>query len=504
MSAVPQLTEQQIIAEDLGRFTHDPLGAALYGFPWGEGDLEGFTGPLKWQKELFSRVKNHLSNAATRHTVFRQAVSSGHGIGKSAAIAQLVWWAKSTHEDCKVIITANTKGQLDTKTQPELKKWFRQAINADWWEVLTTAIKSREQDHAQTWRSDLIPWSEDNPQAFAGAHNKGKRLVIIFDEASEIAPIIWETIQGALTDSGTEILFFAFGNPTLNHGPFYEACFGNDQGRWNPLIIDSREVEITNKVELDEWEKIYGEDSDFFRVRVRGLAPSAAEGQYIDKNTVLAAQQRDARSMPDDPLVVGVDFAWGGADNNVIRARRGFDAKSYKPIKVKGEFTRDPMIMVGKLSDILEEGYPTTKGGREPVDMMFLDSAGIAGPIAARLRELGFKNLMEVNFGAESPHPKYAYFRDYMWGMGKEWLRQGAIDNDPSLSGDLCGPMLVKDPKQRVKLESKELIKKRIGRSTDDGDAWALTFAHPVKAKPVVKKKTQYRYPGQGATGWMG
>jgi hypothetical protein len=291
-----------------------------------------------------------------------------------------------------------------------------------------------------------------------------------------------------LTDSNTEILFFAFGNPTLNNGDFYECCFGNDQGRWNPLVIDSREVEITNKQELKEWAEIYGEESDFFKVRVRGLPPSAAEGQFIDRQRVKEAQERIVHVLHDEPLVAGVDAAWGGADNNVIRFRRGRDARTIPPIKIKGEFTRDPQILVNKLSDLMREGVLNPSSGRrERIAMMFLDSAGIIGPVAARLRALGFQNVLEINFGADSPDPKYVYYRDMMWGKAKEWLLTGAIDRDPELSGDLCAPVTVPDKLQRVKLDSKELIRKRLGRSTDDGDAFALTFAMPVlppKAKP--------------------
>ena len=34
---------------------------------------------------------------------------------------------------------------------------------------------------------DAVTWSEHNTEAFAGLHNKGKRIVIIMDEASNIA-----------------------------------------------------------------------------------------------------------------------------------------------------------------------------------------------------------------------------------------------------------------------------------------------------------------------------
>jgi hypothetical protein len=139
-------------------------------------------------------VRDHLSNPATRFTPFKCAVSSGHGIGKSALVSWIIWWGLSTFEDCKIIVTANTKGQLDTKTQPEAAKWFRLALNTDWFDVNVASIKVAEPGHDRTWRCDFNPWSEENAQAFAGAHNQGKRIIIIMDEASEIASIISEEV----------------------------------------------------------------------------------------------------------------------------------------------------------------------------------------------------------------------------------------------------------------------------------------------------------------------
>jgi hypothetical protein len=90
----------------------------------------------------------------------------------------------STFEDTKVIIMAGTGDQLKTKTQPEVSKWFRLGANSELFEVNVTSIKVREEGHETTWRADFTTWSEENPQASAGAHNKGKRLVIVYDEAS--------------------------------------------------------------------------------------------------------------------------------------------------------------------------------------------------------------------------------------------------------------------------------------------------------------------------------
>lgn len=111
---------------------------------------------------------------------------------------------------------------------------------------------------------------------------------------------------------------------------------------------------------------------------------------------------------------------------------------------------------------------------------MFLDSAGISGAIAPRLRQLGYRNVIEINFGADSVCPKYKNQRALMWGKMKDFLLTGAIDANPRLECDLMGPGYELDSRVRIQLESKDEMKKRGLDSPDHADALALTFAQRV------------------------
>jgi hypothetical protein len=195
--------------------------------------------------------------------------------------------------------------------------------------------------------------------------------------------------------------------------------------------------------------------------------------------------------------VAGCDLAWGGADNNVIRFRRGRDAKSIPPIRIPGELTRDPAILTTRLAEILGKTY-----GGHKVAMLFLDSAGIAGAVGTRLRQIGHTNVTEVNFGADSPDRKCRFMRDFMWAKMKDWLLVGAIDKDKALERDLGSPGIRDDTQQRIWLESKKDMKKRDVASPDDADALALTFAQEVKAAKKVTDQMQMLPSTAG--GWMG
>lgn len=489
---------EEELRDDIASFSHDPLGFVLYAFPWGEGQLSKHPGPRKWQRKYLKRVGERLqSGAATAGEVIQEARASGHGIGKSALVSWLVLWAMSTHEDTRGIVTANTDTQLRTKTWPEVSKWYHLAINKHWFVLSATALYSADPNHARTWRIDILPWSEHNTEAFAGLHNEGKRIVLIFDEASAIPEKIWEVAEGALTDEGTEIIWACFGNPTRNTGRFRE-CFGRLSHRWGHENIDSRTVEGTNKTQFDKWVEDYGEDSDFVRVRVRGLFPRASDMQFIANDTVAAAMQREPFYALYDPVIIGVDIARGGDDNVVIQYRRGFDAKTLPRYVIPGSECRDSMKLISKLVDLINN--PVTDDLRP--DAVFVDETGVGGPLVDRLRQLNVRNVHGVSF-AESASlslgdassiqdgtgkSKMANKRAEIWWRMREWLREGgAIPDDAELERDLTGPEYGHNQRDQLLLEKKDDMKKRGLASPDSGDALALTFALPVGPRTEPK-----------------
>lgn len=467
-------TAEEALIDDIGAFALDPRGYAMYAYPWNEEGtpLHEVHGPREWQCDVLDDIGAHLQNPATRFDPLQIAVASGHGIGKSALISMIIDWGMSTCDDCKVIVTANTEKQLTTKTWPEVSKWTRMSINHHWWNVTATAISSVDPDHARSWRADAIPWSDSNTEAFAGLHNKTKRIILIFDEASNISDAVWEVAQGALTDEDTEIIWVAFGNPTRNSGRFRE-CFTRYKHRWVTRQIDSRTVEGTNKKELQKWVDDFGENSDMVRVRVRGMFPRASSLQLIPNDWVAEAMKREAVYTLSDALVCGIDIARGGDDNNVVRFRRGLDARTIKPIKIPGSETRNTTVFIAKVCTIVMEQKP---------DAVFVDSTGVGGPVADQLRRLmPGVTIIDINFAAAAPDSHYANYRSYIWWKMREAFQAGlAIEDEASLETELTAPEYDHNGADRLQLEKKKDLKKRIGVSPDDGDALALTFSMPV------------------------
>jgi len=303
--------------------------------------------------------------------------------------------------------------------------------------------------------------------------------------------VIHEVEEGGLTDG--EPFQFLFGNPTRNSGSFYEACFGRARDKYLVRVVDARDVRFTNKVLIDEWIAEYGADSDFVRVRVRGLPPSASDAQFIDATRVYAAQKRHVDPLHDEPLIAGVDVSGGGAAWTVCAFRRGQDARARPFLRLSGQETRDRQRLITMLAEVLRDEQPERK-----VHTMFVDSA-FGSPVVERLNTMGYKNVHEINFGGPSADLHQSNQRAYQWARMKDWLLRGAIPKDARLEADLTGPGYHLNNKDQLVIESKDSIQKRGLASPDDADALSLTFAQPVGVY------TRKRAPGftMGAS-WAG
>jgi len=458
----------------MASFTRDPLSWVIFSFPWGVAgtELEKFSGPEEWQKKLLIAVRDGLISATQ---AIQLSTASGNGVGKSALVAWLIIWGLSTHEDTRGVVTANTEAQLRTKTWAELAKWHRLFIARHWFVLTATAIYSVQPSHEKTWRIDQVPWSETNPEAFAGLHNKGNRIVLIMDEASAIPDIIWEVAEGALTDKDTEIIWAVFGNPTRNDGRF-SRCFSGDRHRWITQQIDSRTVSITNKTQINQWIQDYGEDSDFVRVRVRGVFPNVSDRQFIPSSYVEVARTRFLSPLQYNfaAKIISVEPSWTGGDEFVIGMRQG------NMFKVLAKYTRND-------DDFVMAGYVANFEDREFADAVFVDLGYGTGIVSAG-KQLK-RNWMLVPFGGASNDPGYLNKRAEMWGLMKSWLGDGgAIDPaDSILAAQICSPeYYVKSVgvhAGKTVLEAKEDMKKRGVESPNRADALALTFAFPVAPK---------------------
>lgn len=469
------MEDNTLLIQWLAACKNDPYAFVMGAFRWGEeGDLKAFVGPEEWQKDILEAIKIGL---LTPNEAIQLATASGHGIGKSALVSWIILWGFTTYPDTIGVVTANTETQLKTKTWAELGRWYNRFIGKELFYLTATALLSVDKSRERTWRLDQVPWSEKNTEAFAGLHNKGKRLLLIMDEGSAIPDLIYEVSEGALTDANTEILWLVFGNPTRNIGRFKDCFDPLRHGKyWKSRQIDSRSVSLTNKSQIAKWIEAYGEDSDFVRVRVKGQFPRMGEMEFISAADIDAAMSREAEPQATDPLALGVDVARYGANESVLWFRKGRDAKTIPPQSYRG-------VNTVELASKVSQAFFTFH-----VDGIFIDGGGVGGGVVDNVRNLQLF-CFDVQFGASpdisgldtgNSGEAYANKRAEMWGALRAWLRVGSLPYDPDLRAQLLAPHYGLNSKGKIQLETKEDMMRRGVPSPDKADALALTFAYPL------------------------
>jgi phage terminase large subunit len=464
-----------------GNIKDNPLNFVRYVFPWGqEGTpLEEFTGPRKWQEKILVDLTNHIQKNAGKldPNMFRLAVASGRGIGKSALVAWIILWMLSTRLGSTVIVTANTEQQLRSRTWAELGKWLTLAINGHWFHKTATTLKPVDWFEASLKKDLQIDtgyyygqaqlWSEENPDAFAGVHsNYG--VCLIMDEASGIPAPIYSVAEGFFSEPTENRFWFTFSNPRRNTGPFYDS-FHSSKAFWNTEQIDSRNVEGTDTKVFQQMIEQYGEDSTVSRVEVMGEFPQSDDDTVIPLDLVRAAIDRDVALTTEQAIVWGLDVARFGGDNSALCKRQGntvLDIKTFKSM--------DLMQLCGAV----KAEYDTSTFENKPQEIL-VDVIGLGSGVVDRLAEQNLP-VRGVNV-AEAPSTKknYLNLRAELWFAIKDWLAQRdcRLPNNDELASELAAPQYKYTSSGKIKIESKDEMRKRGIKSPDRADALALTMA---------------------------
>lgn len=482
----------QFIAQ-FDRFRTDPYGFVLFSYPWGKPnsflacDKDGVVpSPDDWQIDVMEDLRAELEKRAHNpDEVFAAiciAVASGHGIGKTTLIAWLIHWFISCYPHPQIKVTAGTMSQLQGKTWRELAKWHKISLQFEWF--TWTATKFMLKESPDTWYAEAIPWSEHNADAFAGTHER--YVMVLIDEGSAVADIIYETIEGALTTY--LCIWIVFGNPIRNTGRF-KACFTRFRNWWKTYKVDSRRAKMANQAQIARWKDQYGEDSDFFRKRVRGEFPVQASNQLISEAAVDRCRTLVITGHEIFPIRITCDVARFGEDSTVIKAVQG--RKILECIHMHGKDTVQAYTKVVECWNFWNKKADNIT--------VFVDDIGVGGGVTDMLKRVSGLRIIPVDAGAQAKDEKqYINIRMEMWWDMAQAVALGidmtALDNETfeRLKQDLINIEYFLQPtSQRYQLESVADLKERSLPSPDYGTALALSFAYPV---PLVASSSGGRF----------
>lgn len=407
--------------------------------------------PLPWQREF-------LMHVATGER--RISVRAGHGVGKSTACAWLLLWHMFTRLPQKSVCTAPTAGQLFDALFSEVKHWAQKlpAPLRDTIEIYSDRIVQRGAPESSFISARTS--SSDRPEALAGIHSEN--VLIIVDEASAVPEPVFEAAAGSMSGhSATTVLI---GNPTRNTGLFFKTHHQLSSD-WQTMHVSCLDNRLVAKDFIKQIAATYGETSNAYRVRVLGEFALRDDDSLIPADLVDSAMIRDIALDTTQDLIYGVDVARFGSDRTVICKRRGNVVIEFR--HWSGE---DLMSTVGRIVHEANTDKPFE---------ICVDSIGLGGGVADRLRELGY-NVRDVNVSESNAlNQQAAKLRDELWIAAKDWLetRSVKLPKDDELRQELIGPTYSFTSNGKIKVEGKSEMKRRGLRSPDLADSLCLSFA---------------------------
>lgn len=395
----------------------------------------------------------------------RLSIRAGKGVGKSAFLAWTILWFHACFFPSKTACTAPTSTQMSDVLWAELSMWHRKLTERmpelgckfEWLSDAFRMVEAPEQSFAVARTA-----REEKPEALQGIH--AKNTLVIVDEATGVGDAIFEAGRGAL--SGENAFVVLASNPTRLSGLFYRTHH-ELESLWGTLQVNGEDVPLQTQQFRDEIIFEYGRDSNYYRVNVTGEFPTSEDDVVISKSLIDSALKRDVK--PFGPRVWGFDVARFGSDRCVL-VKRCSNA-TLEPHKAWSGM--DTMQSAGR---IMAE-WNATRVEERPVAIV-VDVIGIGAGVVDRLIELDLPVIGCNVSEAASIDDGYLRLRDELWFRARKWLEKKdcLLVEDKVLMGELILPNYSFTSTGKIKVESKDEMRKRYPRSPDVADAFCLTM----------------------------
>ena len=411
--------------------------------------------PDEWQQDFLNAVASGERKISIR---------SGHGVGKSTTASWAMLWFLLTRYPVKVVVTAPTSAQLYDALFAELKRWVKE-LPQPIQELLDVKQERIELKASATEAFISARTSRaEQPEALQGVHSDN--VMLVADEASGVPEAVFEAAAGSM--SGHNALTILLGNPVRSSGFFFDTHNRLKDEWWTRRVscIDSTRV---SKEYVEDMKSRYGEESNAFRIRVLGEFPRSDDDTIIPMELLESAKHRDTRAYEDAPIIWGLDVARFGSDSSVLCKRQS---------NVVHTLERWRNLDLMQLTGAVVAQYEACDHKNRPAEIL-VDSIGLGAGVVDRLRELKLP-CRGINV-SESPAMggTYLNLRAELWHKAKAWLekRDCKIPNNEDLIGELATVRYTFTSNGKIKIESKDDIRRRGLKSPDMADAFVLTFA---------------------------
>jgi hypothetical protein len=429
-----------------------------------------------WSKqvEVLESVRDHRYTAAP----------SAHDMGKSFDAAAAVAWWIDVHQpgEAFAVTTAPTTKQVEAILWREIGRARRRGdlpgritLDAQWY----LPIGGEDELVAYGRKPQDLTSAEEAAAAFQGIH--AKYVLVVLDEACGIPLWLWNAVDTLVTNEHSRVL--AIGNPDDPASQFEKVC--RPGSGWNVIWIDGLESPnftdepvpddlrdvLLSPVWVEERKRRWGEQSALFVSKVRGRFPEVSDEMLITPAMVRRAHDTDlSHLVVENAGMHAFDIARLGSDETVgYLNHSGHVRICYSRHRQTTDKT------TGDIAALLGEW-----------ERAIIDSVGVGAGVFDMLRAQGYRvEGFEAGGSAFRPD-RFVNRRSEAWWTLREAMERGEVDLDPdddALAAQLQSLRWERDIRGRVKVESKDDMRKRGVPSPDRGDAVMMSF---VRSAPVV------------------
>lgn len=462
------------------------------------------TDPVAWvQHRLAEHVwskQADVMRAVRDHRLV--AVQSAHGLGKSHLASRLALWFLDVHppRDTIVVTSAPTAHQVSAV----LWRYIRHGHETGHLPGYIT------QGQVPEWKIDgnLVGFgrrpADHQQSAFQGMH--AAHLLVILDEAGGIPKWLWDSADSLMSGQEDQHLL-AIGNPDDNSAHFARVC--TTEPNWTRFRISAFDSpNYTGETTPPEIAKLlvgpayvedkrarWGENSPLWKVKVLGEFVDSEDG-LIPLSWVRAANQRwhtwhdaGAREV-GGRRIIGVDVARYGEDATCLALREGDVIREIKTWH-RMDTTQTTSLVEAELD------FPQSIA---VVDVIGV-GAGVVDQLRARHRRVIAFNASQATKRRDATGSwRFNTTRAAAWWNLRELLDPAlgatlALPEDDELTAELCAPRWDIGTGNTLRVESKDDIRKRIGRSTDRADAIAMAMWHNPTTGRIGRDETGERIP---------
>ena len=443
------------------------------------------------QEPLFRKQGEILRSIKSEPFV---SVVGANGTGKDWTAARAILWWLMVNKEAIVVVLAPTHRQVQDVVWKEVRVGYTAAMNNGKPLGGTIAKVPRWEINDRRFAVGFATDSEFNIQ---GYHSP--KLLLVITEAHAVED---SHIDAGMRLNPSRVLMT--GNPFTNSGKFYNSHH-SERDLWKTIEISAFDTpnvitktdDVPGLVSYSQVERRkleLGEDNPMYIGSILGKFPETLDDTLISLSIARKAIGRQIK--PEGTVPLGVDVAREGNDKTVVVRRQGGQARIIW--SVQGYDTQQVAGFIGRY--MLDN--PTTEEER---GYCVIDSVGLGAGVYDALATGDYTyELQEFKGGGKAIDSERFKDRNAeAWYSIREALLDDDLDigqscsqfpnckckqtatgcgsvNDDNLErlvAQLASRQYTIEGDRRIKLESKDNLRKKGKRSPDEADALAMTYS---------------------------